>query len=339
MKNRLLFPIMFAFIFSACSNFSGNEDEVEASLKPIKVTKQEIEEEEEEDDTPKPRTWYDLYGVTFGDNTFVAVGEKGTVRTSSDNGTTWDNGTYGTTRNLKEIAYGDQSFVTVGDYGTILYSSDNGATWDNATWSGSDRLTGIAYGNNTFIGAGSEKVIRSTDKGLNWITGSEINVYDVAFGDSTFIGSGADGALFYSSSASPYNNGENWLTITAIVDDKLYGITYGNNQFLAVGGTYGQATQSGTVIYSRDNGTSWNTTKSNASGSLYSVAFGNDKFVGVGYYTVIVSDKTGTAFIEKYTERYFRDISFGNGIFVSVGDDENIYTSADGDTWTKVYGK
>ena len=70
-----------------------------------------------------------------------------------------------------------------------LNSSDNGATWDNATWSGSDHLTGIAFGNNTFIGAASENVIRSTDKGLNWITGSEINVYDVAFGDSTFIGS------------------------------------------------------------------------------------------------------------------------------------------------------
>ena len=124
MKNRLLFPIIFAFIFSACSNFSGNEDEVEASLKPIKETTQKVEteeEEEEEEDTPKPRTWYDLYGVTFGDNTFVAVGEKGTVRYSSDNGVSWDNGTSGgTTRNLKEIAYGDQNFVTVGDYGTIL---------------------------------------------------------------------------------------------------------------------------------------------------------------------------------------------------------------------------
>jgi len=52
MKNRLLFPIIFAFIFpfifSACSNFSGNEDEVEASLKPGPVAKQKKEEEEEQ---------------------------------------------------------------------------------------------------------------------------------------------------------------------------------------------------------------------------------------------------------------------------------------------------
>ena len=75
MKNRLLFPIIFAFIFSACSDFSGNEDAVEASLKPGPVTQQQ-----EEEDTPTTRTYYDLDAITFGNNTFVAVGERGTVR-------------------------------------------------------------------------------------------------------------------------------------------------------------------------------------------------------------------------------------------------------------------
>ena len=32
-------------------------------------------------------------------------------------------------------------------------------------------------------------------------------------------------------------------------------------------------------------------------------------------------------------------MTFGNGVFAAVGDDEKIYTSTDGDTWTKVYGK
>ena len=89
MKNKLLFPIILSFIFSSCSDFSGNEDAVEASLKPAPVTTQQ---EEEEEDTPT-RKYYDLNGITFGNNTFVAVGDKGTVRTSSDNGPSWDNGT------------------------------------------------------------------------------------------------------------------------------------------------------------------------------------------------------------------------------------------------------
>ena len=35
----------------------------------------------------------------------------------------------------------------------------------------------------------------------------------------------------------------------------------------------------------------------------------------------------------------FKDVTYGNGVFVAVGADEIIYTSADGDTWTKVHGK
>ena len=55
MKNKLLFQIIFVFIFSACSDFSGNEDEVEASLKPGPVAKQKKEAEEEEEEAT--RTW------------------------------------------------------------------------------------------------------------------------------------------------------------------------------------------------------------------------------------------------------------------------------------------
>ena len=71
MKNRLLISIIFAFIFSSCSDFSGNEDAVEASLKPAAVTKKK--KEKESDPT---RTFYDLDTITFGNNTFVAVGGK-----------------------------------------------------------------------------------------------------------------------------------------------------------------------------------------------------------------------------------------------------------------------
>ena len=91
MKIRLIILIIFSSIFSTCSDFSGNEDAVEASLKPTPVTTAT----NDDDDT---RILYDLNGVTYGNNTFVAVGQSGTVRTSSDNGATWDNGTSGTTK-------------------------------------------------------------------------------------------------------------------------------------------------------------------------------------------------------------------------------------------------
>ena len=47
-------------------------------------------------------------GVTFGNNTFVVVGDEGTqvnIVRSTDNGTTWDNITSGTTEHLYGVAF------------------------------------------------------------------------------------------------------------------------------------------------------------------------------------------------------------------------------------------
>ena len=429
MKNILLFPIIFAFIFSACSDFSGNEDEVEASLKPGPVTKTTT--------TTTTTKYYHLNGITFGDNTFVAVGKTGAIRTSSDNGSSWDNGTSGTTYDFNEVAYGNSTFTAVGQTGRIYTSSDNGTTWSRATWDGSSaHLTGLAYGNNISIAVSSSNVIKSTDNGANWtLKSSAVEVYDMAYGNraasgevatcgtithagdhddgtytsvalsggsgsgaqatvivsgdnvtsvsitdggtglyqigdvltidnatiggddnatirvatvtvtnatcrvatvtvtsTAFIGVGADGSACYSTNTSPQNHGEAWLCPAPIVSDKkLYGITYGNNKFIAVG-------QSGTVIRS-DDGSVWETRTSNTDRDLSSIAFGNDRFVGVGSYTVIVSTDNGTSFLETETTLTFYDVTFGNGVFVAVGPDEKIYTSTDGDTWTKVHGK
>ena len=186
MKNGLLFPIIFAFIFSACSDFSGKEDEVEASLKPGPVTQQQQQEEESE----PTRTYYDLHGVVYGNNTFVAVGQSGTVRTSSDNGSSWDNGTSGNSYYFYEVAYGDSTFIAVGQYGRIYTSSDNGTTWSRSTWNGSSAsLTGVASGNNVSIAVSSSAVIKSTDNASNWtLKNSAVEVYDMAFGNRTASG-------------------------------------------------------------------------------------------------------------------------------------------------------
>ena len=47
----------------------------------------------------------DLEGVTFGNKTFIAVGDSGTVLTSSDNGTSWTSRTSGTNNDLYGIVY------------------------------------------------------------------------------------------------------------------------------------------------------------------------------------------------------------------------------------------
>ena len=194
MKNILLFQIIFAFIFafifSACSDFSGNEDAVEASLKPGPVTQQQQQQEEEEE-SESTRTYHHLYGVAFGNNTFVAVGAKGTVRTSTDNGSSWDNGTSGNSNYyFDEVAYEDSRFIAVGQSGRIYTSSDNGTTWSRSTWNGSTAgLTGVASGNNVSIAVSSSAVIKSTDNASNWtLKNSAVEVYDMAYGHRTASG-------------------------------------------------------------------------------------------------------------------------------------------------------
>ena len=397
MKNILIFPIIFAFIFSACSDFTGNEDAVEASLKPTTapilkevtavttpttdttpnytfssseagtityggscssseknaksgnntITLRTLSNGTYSDCTITVKntlgnsatlnistfvvdapTWYDLNGITFGNNTFVAVGDKGAVLTSSDNGSSWDNGTSGTTKELNEIAYGNSTFVSVGQSGTHLYSRDDGTSWSTGTWSETGHITGVAFGKNTFIGVSSTFLTKSTDNGSIWEQEcSGMRVYDVAFGNSKFVGSGAEGAIgiYDNDSETTCSLGSSNTTTHT-----LYGITFGNNQFFSVG-------SSGKLIISSDNGSNFTNVTTPVTKSLYSIVFGNNIFVAVGSRTVVVSNNDGSSVTGGNTVT-FKDVTFGNGVFVAVGY-KIIYTSTDGVTWTQVYGE
>jgi len=59
--------------------------------------------------------------MLFSGNTFVAVGDSGTILTSPD-GVTWTTRTSGTTYYLTAVTYGNGTFVAVGENGTILQS-------------------------------------------------------------------------------------------------------------------------------------------------------------------------------------------------------------------------
>ena len=344
MKNRLLFPIIFAFIFvfifvfifSACSDFSGNEDEVEASLKPSTVTAQKEEE-------TATRTYYDLYGITFGNNTFVAVGKKGTVRYSSDNGSSWDNGTSGTTYYFNEVAYGDSTFIAVGQNGRIYTSSDNGTTWSRATWDGSSaHLTGLAYGNNVSIAVSSSNVIKSTDKGSNWtLKSSAVEVYDMAYGNRAASGEVATcGTITH---GGDHDNG----TYTSV----------------ALSGGSGSGAQA-TVIVSADNVTSVSITEGgtglyqigdvltidngtiggddNATCRVATVTVTSTAFIGVGadgsvcYSTDASPLSHGEAWLcpaPIVSDKKLYGITYGNNKFIAVGESGTVIRSDNGSVW------
>ena len=64
----------------------------------------------------------------------------------------------------------------------------------------------------------------------------------------------------------------------------------------------------------------------------------NDVAVGtLVSFNAIQDPDNGTNFTQTLDNMTFQDVTFGNGIFVAVGNSEIIYTSTDGDTWTKVH--
>ena len=66
-----------------------------------------------------------LSEVTYGNNTFVAVGGS-TILTSPD-GVTWTIRSSGTSSSLSEVTYGNDTFVAVG--GSTILTSPDGVTW------------------------------------------------------------------------------------------------------------------------------------------------------------------------------------------------------------------
>jgi len=80
-----------------------------------------------------------INGVTYGNSTYVAVGQSGKILTSSD-GTSWDNRSSGTTSNLIGITYGNSKFLTLTglmDNGTArpatVLTSANGTSWTSTS--------------------------------------------------------------------------------------------------------------------------------------------------------------------------------------------------------------
>lgn len=242
--------------------------------------------------------WF--YGLSYGNGMFVAVGDFGTVLTSTD-GVAWITRTSGVTNHLYGVGFGNSIFVAVGTLGKILTSPD-GATWtvrsNGQAHPVSHNLYGAAYGSGTFVVVGGHGTIRtSNDNGVTWIdpfwpysSPTENWLYDLIYGNSTFVNVGAFGTILTSTDAAfwyPESSG------TAL---HLSDVAYGNFTFVAVG-------ENGTVLTS-PNGISWD----------------------------ILWDEPEEG--EKVTTAWLRGIAYDNGYFVAVGDQGTIITSPDGLNWT-----
>ena len=265
-----------------------------------------------------------LYGVTYGNSRFIAVGNNGKIL-YSDNGSSWDNGTSGITQRLNEVDYGNSKYVAVANSGKIIYSSD-GITWDNATYDRTNAIYGIKYGVSRFniVGSGYQAYSSS---GSTRVSQSSGTFYDVCYGGGYFVGIGSSGDIDYSS-----NNGTSWSDANNVnTVNTLYGCAYGNATYIAVGA-------SGTTVRVSTNPEDWyGGLATPTTNNIYSVIYtSSGTFVAAGYRIVMKTTDSGVNWVTQYTSLTFLDIAYGNSLYVGVTYNEKIYTSSDLTTWTKV---
>ena len=257
--------------------------------------------------------------VASGNNTFVAVGNNGTILSSSD-GLTWTDQAFwetGTIEDLNGVIYGEGSFVVVGNHGTILVSPD-GESWEEITpYSGTiNNLMVIAYGNGIFVAVDCGANVFTSPDGLAWEFAADNLTFTpsgITFGKGIFVAVGSSGQIATSS------DGVTWESQVSGTTYSLSDVTFGNSMFVAAG-------QFGVVLTSAD-GITWQTRNSGVSNNLRCVGFGNHTFVAVAdgspFYIpdFMVTSFDGIIWTERFhgIDGIYYDLAFGNGTFVAAG--------------------
>lgn len=270
-------------------------------------------------------------GYATTGETFAQLAAKvDTLDRGNLSGFDWTPRSYTSTNVLsgwKSIAAGNGAVVAVryqsssGTSDQIVVSKDKGVTWSKVNLPGgtSDegrQLTSIFFITDKFyVSTDNSWVYTSTD-GTNWTRGTI---------------SGVGGLQGYS---------------------PRYGMAYGNDRIVSVGGPY-PGTLQGFVFYNENpsNLLSWKSGLTISDGHFHDITFGKGLFVTVYQIkdsqgvvsTVIASSPNGvnwtsrlTLNITSVTANYFSSVSYGNGVFIAVRNGTNeAYISTNGTSWTK----
>lgn len=287
----------------------------------------------------------DLRGVTYGNGVYVAIGEAGTVRSSTD-AITWDSRTLPQTNSQVGIIYDDVNglFISVGS-GPTVFTSTDAFTWTSRSGGTAGALWSIAYSNGIYVATGtggvSQQVIQSSTDLITWTNRfagvvSSGTIRDVTYGNGIFVAVGTSGFIRSST------DGITWTARTAAnTSTSFYSVVYADGIFVATGGDTGSTLGS---IQTSTNGITWtNRTPVATSGSntiLTSVTYGNGQFVVTGLALNAGVARVGSGNVQTssdgitWTQRPAASNSFlwgsgyGNGIYLIAGESGSLQTIA-----------
>jgi hypothetical protein len=271
----------------------------------------------------------DILAIAWNGSTFVVAGRY-KMATSPD-GITWTEVTDEVIKDfdIQDIVWNGDMFLAVGNRSNEakVATSLDGTTWTaGRTGSGSLAsvfgmygVSAVAWGGGKFVAVGRAETAWSSD-GDTWTAPTSgkpygRDIYCVAWGGSGFVSGMTGGYLYYSTDGDYWSSGQSGTAA-------FNGITYGNNMFIAVGGTRMARSSNGSTWYAVTN------TTFNAGSNIYNIAWGGETgkemFVAVGSGGRMATSSNGTAWTAipaKVTNfgGTIRAIAWGGDKFVAVG--------------------
>lgn len=282
---------------------------------------------------PNNNNWQ---SVTYGNGLFVGIANSNVITPNkimtSPDGINWTLRQVPVQNNWTSITYGNGLFVAVADDGTtvqrFLISSDT-VNWIPLTAGSPIPNTGVAYGNGRFVIVADPSnfvgpvanVFRSFD-GINWkVAIDPIGYKGLTYGDEKFL-------AFTNTQVLSSQNGLDFNIIYTNLSEQFTGITYGNGLFLVTSNTGSvYSAKADSTNYTRIINANPNFTNSRpyyANGLYFIIS--RDTGVWVSQDTTNwhrpISNLTGSA---------FRDICYGNGVYVllanGLANNNNIFVS------------
>jgi hypothetical protein len=170
-----------------------------------------------------------LNGLAYGNGTYVAVGQNGSVFSSSD-AFDWIARSSGTFYPLNDVAFGNNVFVAIIAGSTNVLISANGINWTMQPAGLTDTYKSIVFRDGLFYAAGTR--IATSPNGISWTDrgspSSGLNGMDKALGGK-YVTCGQGGTLLVSSNLT------SWTTIFTGTLEDLNSVTFGGDTFVAVG--------------------------------------------------------------------------------------------------------
>ena len=255
-------------------------------------------------------------------------------------GTSWTVGTPLGTARLNGISALVTTNVIVGAGGALFSGATGSVPVARTNPAAPVDLNAITAATSGFMAIGKNGTAIFSADATTWAartTGTVADLNAVASsGVVQYVAFGAAGTTIVS------NDGTAWTTATSATTKDLYAATYGNGRYVAVGAQ-------GTIVTSTD-GAAWTAVASNTTSDLRGVALGafvtttgtgaatmsttTYLFVAVGANGTLVTSADGLAWTVRapISTNTLNAVAF-SGQFVVVGNAGSIHTSADGITW------